>query len=396
MLIFTYKLERYIKNKIIPKILITSDPKNYQIKGSFRRRIPYITDIDIVNNVYPEYNSDNIYEKLRDLITNLSNYPKIKLIYVTCGYDERFRLTDNLDSFFKNIKSLLTPQEILEIQTVIDTHPTNIEKQAFFINEIIWDLYKIRWTPQEVLENSKILRGGIKINFEETIKNNSSFLLQYYVKIEIYPIGFDVLVNYEKVDLISSYNNAAFYQLKLANYSREYYYMLFPFRYYFKKNPTIVKQLEFIIENKFGIYKQLMVRIETYQSLYKSNNLDIETAKSIIISIIHDVMKLKDFQTNTIQQIQNVAMDNTPEIKMHEWNILLGKLYTEINDNVNSRAKKYFFKYLNLIPKSERCQFYLKNCNESKISSNNQSRIVSTKNNEIKLSKQFLKQYYLF
>lgn len=55
MIILTYKLEKYIRKIVFPKILV--DTNNYIIKGNFDRRIPYITYIDIV---YPNINKSNI------------------------------------------------------------------------------------------------------------------------------------------------------------------------------------------------------------------------------------------------------------------------------------------------------------------------------------------------
>src|SRR5437762_1886822 len=118
MLIYTYKLEKYIKNKIFRTILLA--PDKYTIKGSFRRKIPYVTDIDVVNEVYPEINRTNIYLHLKKLVENvLSQKDRIILAYAKCGVDERFKLKNGTDEEIYWIKPLLTPEEIDNINTVM-------------------------------------------------------------------------------------------------------------------------------------------------------------------------------------------------------------------------------------------------------------------------------------
>lgn len=367
MLIFTYKLEKYFKNKILPKILLL--PNNYVIKGSFRRKIPYVTDIDIVNTVYPKINRTNIYDHLIKLINSLGTYSEsnIILVYITCGTDDRFRLTTGSDKEISRIKPLLTIKELEELELIIEKYSNNPDKKLFFINELIWPYYKLRWTPKNVLENSIELSGGLIVNFRETIEKNSVLLLQYYVRIGSYPIGIDVVVNYESVDMKTAYESAAEYQLKLANYSREYYYMLFPFKYFFRGNKEISRELEDLIEKTFGLYKQLMVRIDTYATLYKSNNLDINTATGIVTSILKDLHKLPGFSSNIPNKIREISINNTPKVKMAEWHVLLDLLYDEINAAVNTIAREYFYKYLEMLPENIKNKFYLKNTGPGRI-----------------------------
>lgn len=357
MLIYSYKLDKYVRCILFPKLLLI--PNKYNMKGSFRRKIPYVTDIDLVSNIYPEIDETNIYEKLVNLICQLKNEPTIILVYITCGTDNRFKIETGSEMELEKIKSLLNDNEASQFDFILKKYSNNFDKKIFFINEMIWDHYKLRWTPNEVLQNKKILPGDIIIKFTDIIKNNTTVLMQYFVKIESYPIGIDVVFNYKQVDLMASYQKAAEYQFKLANYSKEYYYMLFPFRYYFKGNQSLVNELDDLIEKKLGLYKQLMVRIDTYSILYNSNNLDIRIAKDIIISIIKDVNQLPDFDSTTIDQIRKVAINNSPEYKMQEWASLLIILYDEIDNAVNIVAKDYFFKYLELIPKNIRNKYYL-------------------------------------
>lgn len=358
MLIFTYKLEKYIKKIILPKILLK--PDKYIIKGSFRRKIPYITDIDIVNEVYPEINPSNIYEKIIDLLKKLQTEENnnIILFYITCGVDERFKINTGSDEELAKIRSLLDYDEVGQFDTIIQKYADNFDKKIFFVSEMIWKYYKLRWTPKNVLDDKMTLREGLEVNFSDIVKENTSLLLQYYVKIESYPIGIDVVINYKKLDMGNAYQAAADYQLKLANYSKEYYYMLFPFKYYFKENRNISQELEDLIEKKFGLYKQLMVRIDTYHTLYQTKNLDIRLATSIVSGIIKDTYQLPEFRSNSVKKIKEVAIDNPPNVKMEEWALLLDVLYDEINAAANSVSEKHFFKYLDMLPENIRNKYY--------------------------------------
>jgi hypothetical protein len=359
MLVFNYKLEKYVKKKLIPKLLI--NPDKYTIKGSFSRRTPYVTDIDIVTDVYPEINENNIYAELVKLIERTNQDKTIILIFITCGVDERFKINNGSLEDLARIRGLLAGDDGEQFDAIIKKYPDDIDKKIFYINEIIWKYYKLRWKPLEVLNNRKNLGQGLVVKFTDIVKKNIMLLLQYYVKIGMYPIGIDVVVNYKPMDVVGTYySSVTDYQIKLANYAKDYYYMLFPLRAYFRNNnKKIYQELEELIEKKFGLYKQLMVRIDTYHILYDTKHLDIQTATAIVISIIKDIKYLPDVNTNTITKIKEVAQDNPPNAKMKEWNILLRVLYDDINMAASIAAKEYFFKYLNLLPENLRKKYYL-------------------------------------
>lgn len=375
MLIFTYKLEKWIKLNLLPKLLIV--PDRYVIKGSFRRRIPYITDIDIVNNVYPEINKSNIYDELVKLISKLGTptYQSIILVYVTCGVDDRFRIDTGSKSELDGIKSLLKPADAKAFELVMEKYADDFDKKIFFISEIIWKYYKLRWSPSEVLVNKKKLTGGLTVQLTDEIDKNPSLLLQYYAKIGSYPVGIDIVINYAPVDMTNAYQAAASYQLKLANYSKEYYYMLFPFKHCFRENRPIAQELEDLIEKQFGLYKQLMVRIDTYHTLYQTENLDLKTAIIIANTLIKDIEHLPNFQSNISKKISEVVNADLPSKSQLELlDTLFTVLYDEINASANAAAKEYFFKYLALVPDDVRSKY----CLIEKEQSNIQSRIRST------------------
>lgn len=358
MIIFTYKLDKYIKKIIFPKILL--QPNNFIIKGSYRRRIPYITDIDVVSTVYPEITKSNIYLKTVEKISNLES-ENIILVYVSCGTDNRFRIETGSDEEINQMKNYLPNDDYQKISSIQKRYSEDLDRKIFFIGEIIWKYYKIRWTPSEIIADEKKLVGNKTVKFSEIVKENSSILFQFYVKLEGYPVGIDVVTIYEPLELSNSYKAASEYQLKLANYSREYYFMLFPFKFYFRENRDIATELEELIEKRFGLYKQLLVGIDTYDTLYQTGNLDIRTATNMVNTIIRDTTKLENFHSNIINQIKKVAQNNSPDVKMSEWHTLLNVLYDEINLDVNTRAEEYFFKYLDMLPENIKSLYYLAN-----------------------------------
>lgn len=358
MLVFTYKLEKFIKKNILPLVLLVKD--KYVIKGSFRRRIPYVTDIDIVNDTSPTVDRANIYDKLVDLIQNLCEYPNIILVYVTCGYDRRFEIKTGSEEELSKIIPLLLPDDVARCSHINVVYADKPEKRIFYLNEIIWPYYKLRWTPQEVLSNNLILPGSIAVRFTDVIKENSSLLLQYYLRIGQYFIGIDVVINYGKADLSDSYDSYATYQISYSNHLREYYYMLFPLKYYFRNNKDQRKKLEDLIEKKFGLYKQLMVRIDTYDVLYSSKNLKISYAEGIIQTIISDTSRLQDFHSNATNELKKISNSNlSDDDKMKQYNMILNVLYDEINSSVNAQAKGYFTEIFETIPENDRKKFYL-------------------------------------
>ncbi len=314
-----------------------------------------------MNTVYPKINSQNIYDHLIKLINNISNEADIILVYVTCGSDDRFIISENSENEFDRIRNLLDESVKHDFDLITEKYKDKPQKKLFYVNELIWPFFKLRWTPTEILNGQKTLFDGTTIDFSDTVKKNKSLLLQYYVMIGKYPVGIDVATIYDEIDLMTSYQSAADYKLQYANYQREYYYMLFPFKHYFRQDNEISQELETLIEHKFGLYKQLMVRIETYEMLYNSGNLDIKNASLIVASILSDIKKIPNFTSSVENKIKEVSMNNTPEIKIKEWNDLLSTLYDEINAAVNARAKKYFFKFLELLPKEIQEKYYLPN-----------------------------------
>ena len=132
MLIFSYKLENYIKKKLFRQILLL--PSKYDVKGSFRRRIPYITDIDVVNEVYPQINECNIYGELVKLINRILADKNIILVYVTCGVDQRFKIVTGSDIELASMRLLLCGDDAEKFDIVVEQYKNDLDKKLFFVS----------------------------------------------------------------------------------------------------------------------------------------------------------------------------------------------------------------------------------------------------------------------
>ena len=350
MLLYSAKLNAYVRNKILIKILLTN---NYKIKGSFRRKVPYITDIDLTNQVYPTISKSDLYQKILDCIMHLPH--NIIFLQISCGTDERFKhQTESFSQYITRIRDLLPDEKKKQLDSIlIDTK--DITKREFLINELIWDFYKIRFLRDEVFNNRKVLSGGMNVSLTDMIDKNNYLLLQYTAIIQGYPVGIDMAIYYEKTDESLIYQSARKYYYYLANYQKEYYFLLFPLRVYFStRNRSIYDELNNIIEKDFGGYKQLCVRIEQYTALYKTNNLQIDLATIIVKRILEDTLNLTRFKSQSLKKITHTAMYSPIDNRIEEWNNGLDELYKDLNSFMNTNCEKYFDHYLNLVDEKDR------------------------------------------
>ena len=384
--IFTYspELETYIKKNIFPIILLNT--KKYYIIGSFKRKIPYVTDVDVINNAFPDVNKNNITEKILNLIDKKN--PNIILAYVSCGMDDRFTIKNNFDDEIERIKLLLNDSDIQKINDICKKYYNNEGARNYYIDGILNRYRKIRWIPTEIKENKKKMPGNIIISFIDTVAKYSRLTLFYYINVGPCMIGFDISVIYDN-DSSSRAKSVEVYVNQLADaskYSSDYFEKLYSLRNYFGnvKNIKTFNELDRIIEHKLGLYKQLLNRITVYRRLYESNNITVkngtEIVKYIIMCIPHlpflDKMNnhidnnITDSATEIIEsdqnhqkiktivkQIENISNENNNK-KIDMWNIQLKKLYEELEFLVSDLSKPYFFKYIEKIPKEDASKFY--------------------------------------
>lgn len=352
MLIYTHKLEKYLRRKIIPKILI--NPSRYYFLGSFGRRVPYVTDVDIDNDVYPQINRKNIYLKIVKLLNSLRKEKRITFIYAVCGTDDRFRV-DSIEDLSKldTIRLLLSPDEQRNLDNVLNKYQDE-DKLLLFVNEILKPYLKLKWSYDDIINNLIILPGGQKVLLTNVIGNQSRIVLKYYIMVGSHPLGIDVAVYYNKVDKTKSYEQTAFRDSLKACYLKEYYYLLLPLRRYFKKkDKKIYQEIDDIIDKKYGLYRQIVVRTEMYHVLYKRHLLNIETATIIVLGIIKDLTH----PFSSIKYIKKASYNNTAENKMREWDLLLGTLSDEVNAYLSNSCQEDYYRYLSLVSEKERGQY---------------------------------------
>ena len=112
MLIYTSKLEKYVVRKILPQLLFGA---NYEIKGSFKRRVPYVTDIDIVSRIE---NHDDLYNKIIKKLREFQSTNNILLVQITCGIDARFSIREGTDQEFDSISNILSKFQQLQLSMI--------------------------------------------------------------------------------------------------------------------------------------------------------------------------------------------------------------------------------------------------------------------------------------
>lgn len=347
MIIYSHKLANYINHKIIQQILL--GPK-YEIKGSFRRKATYITDIDVINTVYPNINSSNIYDKLVAIINKLKSNPNIIIGQITCGTDDRFKLEEYDIEKINKIINLINLDDKTKIESIMINNNIDNQEKLFNINEIIWSNYKPRWTIDEIFANKKILSDNSTIAFTDQLNNNSSLLIEYYVYLYGIPIGIDIFVKYAECDEYKVYASAGEYYMKLSHYKKEYYYMLFPLRLYFrdKKQIPIQTEINNIIEQTYGLYKQLLTFIQTYNHLSNLKLLTYDAARSIVKYVIYHVPKLKDVSEKSLSIIKNINLKLDSDA-MNTWKNDLSVCYDSIESDLHLSAKPIYEKYLLMV-----------------------------------------------
>ena len=245
---YTYKLEKYIRSRILPKILLI--PNKYKFAGSFKRKVPYVTDIDVVSNVNPEINSGNIYDKVLKLIEKFKTeeYSDIIFIHVICGVDERFDLKTGSDGELNKIKVLLDENDRIEIDDIQRKYSHDNDKKILSY-KIISKYYKLRWTRENIIKNEMTLAGGIIIKFTDVVKKNQLMTFQYFVNINAQPVGLILLLIMSQLIWDNYILTQLQNRLQVPISYKEYYFMMFPLKNYFGDiNKQIYQEMSDIIK----------------------------------------------------------------------------------------------------------------------------------------------------
>jgi hypothetical protein len=353
MLIYSKNLYEYVIDKVIPKLIITD---NFELKGSFKRRSPYVTDIDVVNDAYPSVTKKSIYAELLKLIKRLDDYPQIILINVTCGIDKRFDLKSGSEDELKEITPLLTDHEITAIDFLRIKYANDTERYLFYLRKLLKPLRKLRWTSEEVVSGKKLVRGDLIFDISQILKQNKNLIIKYAVPLEGYMVGFDVAVYYDEVDSQEIYRDARQRHLKDASYNKQYYKLLLDLKGYFYEDKETRFDIDNITQKKLGLYKQQIARLELYDELYRYGQLTIKIAKAMLVKLIQDLAKLSKFKSNAIYQIKKIAINAqlNAEQRLESWHVIIETLIEELKLQVNMLAKPYYEYYVAKIPVEDR------------------------------------------
>jgi hypothetical protein len=353
MIIYSHRLKKYILEKILPRILVLPNMDRVKIVGNFQKKIVYVTDIDLDNYVYPEYDSTSIYSRLLELLGQVEKYSDIRFLYIIAGDDKRFKLENIENEQIERVRSLLQPRELSNFDRILGENHDNPEKCLYLLNKYLkkLDLITIRWTMDEIMTGQKILRGDQLVRFKDIISLNKVIIITYYIKYESDVIGIDMGVIYHDISSKSIYSDFTRYILVARRYSQEYYFVLYRMLYEFRRNPKIWNEVHYLVEIKFGLYKYLIVRINLYHKIYKYGHMDLQLANNIVVNLLRDLDYLHDFRSNIPQKIREVAQNVPPEERLVQWDILLQTLKEELEATVNRLAKPYYEYYLELLSK---------------------------------------------
>lgn len=363
MIIYSEKLDRYVQKAILPKILLL--PNRYNMTGSFSRKIPYITDIDIFCKVFPTINRNNIYQYLRDFFIKFqrANYPDIIFLYVTVSDDERFIIRpETFDEDIERIFGLISIEEQERVKWLINKH-SDKKKAIFFIREYLKEYLKMRWHTDEIIANRKILPGEVSVKMTDVLAKSKSVLFKYFVMIGRVPVGIDNITVYVERDRIPVKSEEILgilaKEVLQPNYENSVFYMLFPIRAYFKVfDQEKYQELYQLIEYDYGIYKQLFVRIEDYHKLYETGHITIDIATALVRMIIVDLREMDKIQTNIPKQLKEIGFsDETDENKIRRWALLLDVLNEELQQCLNVDLEETLYEYLQQVPENLRSFF---------------------------------------
>ena len=369
MIIYEKSLANYVEKLIIPNLLLANC--GYNLKGTFKRKAPYVTDIDIFARMCLEkVNDGNIYELVTKKIDYLSNtkfkFFELIVAYVTCGNDNRFSIGDEYTKDIERIIDLVDDNDKIKINNILEKYSNDQRALIYHVRDVIWDkYYKLRWTVEEIKNNEKDVAGNIQVTLTDILKENSMINTKYYVTIKNDVVGFDVLTPYKRFkpsptlqrDLTEFYVNQ-------SNYSNEVYYMLFPLRrYFFDKDEKLYKKIDDIIEKDYGIYKQIMVNIDSYHDMYCLKILTTSFAVKLYLSIMGAIGTIINdgFRSETYDKLKEIPPNReTVSTDIHKWARLFAFLYRDIDIYLNKHVCGVYNKFLLKVPENDRPNVYLK------------------------------------
>ena len=170
------------------KLVTVRDSDHPILFGSYIYRAQkYPSDVDVIEE-YDDISVNNLVISFKQRIQQMvGNIIQLRDHYITefkAGIDERFHLNfgmlkegiftmnKSFPMMFDKIKDLLTDDEYHKIEMIIRNKNRTV-LQYEILNEILYDLYTIRWNKEEVLQGFKTLRGDLIYYLEEGIISGS-------------------------------------------------------------------------------------------------------------------------------------------------------------------------------------------------------------------------------
>lgn len=303
MLIYSDDFDNEMR-KVLDKILPFKKGSTYDIKGSYKRKIKYITDIDVVLKL-PKYFStlsDTDFGKivskiLRKYMFSLPNDENYIFVHMITGDDDRFTIKtkDDLTKLFD--------QQMIDV-----TDMDNFLKMSVAeINEHLSSYKKLRWTKKEVIKGIKV-RFGKEFLLSEVLSNKRLFTLVSASFYNDYIYSFDITCLDRQIKLSDIYQRYYEPAIQRANNEGYPYFILRligRFLDHTKTDQNLSNEIFEIVENKLGAYKQLMLRAQLVQKLIIEHLLIKGQLRRIYKTFYDDFYELKENDLLKILTMKN-------------------------------------------------------------------------------------------
>jgi len=309
-LIYDDKLNKYITNEI-KHIIIGND---YKIGGSFGR-VKYITDIDITNNVPRE----GLYDKIINIINNLPN--NIKFLYASIGSKH-------------NIGDLVDVNDSGDIVVKFDTNLQGCELLKSLRTG------KMRWLYDDIVKGEKYMDDDYsnKYDINSAIDNgNIPPIMHFLIDYDDSFVIADVALKYTNITPIHQLNYGEI--MKYCN--KEYFYILKDIGKYTKNN-NMRREINSIINEKYGNFKQIMMQIYYIKFMIEHN---INSGDTIHKYIKHVLKEAAIYNSKIDDNDDDLTMLNKLENYIYEYvNKSLKDVTMKFIKKVNWKSK--YMKYL--------------------------------------------------
>lgn len=333
-----YSKELYDKMvKIIPKLIIGDD---YRICGTFAKKGKYVTDIDVTN--YVKNIDVNTVQKIVSSVDE-----NIIFIYLTCGTDKRFtNFNNDINKMKKAIEILHSSNQISDYRKdkLLNklNEPITVNK-LIIVETFLKPFSKIRWTKDEVISGEKKLIAGDTKKLMEVMKDNES-IMHFFIKWNQYYIPVDIAL----VDKQRENKRDIFEEINKLIINKQYYFVLRSFKYYFK-NTKHFQEINYLTEDKYGLYKQILVSIYYIGVQIRYNILPPEIIAKNIKLLIDDIKKT-DFNNIIIEDLGKLALEEKLSDDRYNFLERLGKLEKRFVKHLNKKLYETCIKYYKMLP----------------------------------------------